>query len=140
VRPGTERIAAITTSHSRPRDADLLVNLANLVHRNRLAVILLVANLGAAGTRARDVAAATAAARWLSRNANAVRLFLRSLSILLRCAPQAGYRVIQDVRRPFRRRRAPRLLRHRLGRRASAGAVRAVVTMRRMPPSVASVG
>lgn len=130
---------ASTTAIERRQEGDLLVTLAGLVHRNRLTLVMLAANLGLVGTRARDAAVTSAPARWLSRNATALRLFLASLSILLRAFEQPGYRAIQDVRRPYRRRRAPRLLRHRLDRRTGARTVLAVGTMRHMPPYVVSL-
>lgn len=99
---------------------DLLVSLAQLLHRNRLALVMLAANVGLVGARAREVAAGSAPARWLARNAHAIRLFLASLPLLLRCVPQAGYRAIRAERGPFRRRHAPRLLLSRLNRRAPA--------------------
>ncbi len=99
---------------------DLIVSLAQLLHRNRLALVMLAANVGLVGARAREVAAGSAPARWLARNAHAIRLFLASLPLLLRCVPQAGYRAIRAERRPFRRRHAPRLLHIRLDRRVSA--------------------
>lgn len=112
------RTAAITTHLDRVRQADLLTALAILVQRNRPALVLLSANLALVGTRARGAAIGSKPARWLAKNAQALLLFLQSLSILQRCAGQAGYRAIRAARRPYRRRRAPRLLRHRLSHRA----------------------
>jgi hypothetical protein len=114
---GHGKDVAITTLIDRQGQGDLLVGLSHLVQRNRLALVVLAANLAVMGGRARNAAVDTAALRWLARNAQALLEFLRSFSILQRCAGQAGYRVIQARRRPIRRRRAPRILRHRLDRR-----------------------
>ena len=135
----TERTAPIATQLDRQRQGDLLVGLANLVESNRLALVVLAANVSVIGSRAREAAAGCAAARWLARNARGVRLFLLSFSILRRCAGQAGYRAIQAARRPFRRRRAPRLLRHRLDRRAADRVDRAAALVRERPRFVVSL-
>ena len=118
MRLARERIAAIATRIDRQRQGDLLVGLAHLLESNRLALVVLAASVAVIGSRARE-AAAESAARWLARNARAIRLFLSSFSTLRPCGAQAGYRVIRAARRPFRRSRAPRLLRHRLDQRAT---------------------
>ena len=133
------RTAAITTQIDRQRQGDLVVGLANLVESNRLALVVLAANVAVIGNRAREAAAGSAAARWLARNARGVRLFLLSFSILRRCAGQAGYRAIQAARRPYRRRRAPRLLRHRLDQRAAVRVDRAAALLRERPRFVVSL-
>ncbi len=120
--------------------SELLLTLARLMRRNRLALLVLAASAGAAGARAREVAAGTAAARWLARNALALRLFLAAISALLSDSGPAGYRAIQAVRRPYRRRRAPRLLRHRLGLRAVFRVDRADALVRQRPKFVVSLG
>ncbi len=125
----------MTISAAEPSQAqvDLLVSLAQLLHRNRLALVMLAANVGLVGARAREVAAGSAPARWLARNAQAIRLFLASLPLLLRCVPQAGYRAIRAERRPFRRRHAPRLLHNHLDRRTTARLARDQRLVRRRP-------
>lgn len=134
-----ERIAAIATQFDHLRQADLLANLGKLLQRNRLAVVVLAANLAGVGLRARDAAAELGAARWLARNAQALLLFLSSLSFLQRCAGHAGYRAIVAAGRPLRRRRSPRLLRHRLDQRATVRVDRAQGMVRERPRSVVSL-
>jgi hypothetical protein len=138
-RGDAERTSAITTQLDRHRQGDLLVGLANLVESNRLALVVLAANVAGAGSRARDAAIESAAARWLARNARAVRLFLLSLSLPRLCGGRAGYRAIEAVRRPIRRRRAPRLLRHRLDQRAAVRVDRALGMVRERPRFVVSL-
>ena len=111
-----------------------------LLERNRLALVVLAANLAVVGNRARGAAAGLPPARWLARNAQALRFVLLILADL-RCRPsQAGYRAIQAARRPFRRRRAPRLLRHRLDHRAVLRVVRSFGQVRERPRFVATLG
>jgi hypothetical protein len=109
------------------------------VESNRLALVMFAANLAGAGTRARDAAIELPAAKWIARNARAIRLFLLSLTLTMRCARQAGYRAIDAMRRPIRRRRAPRLLRHRLDRRAATRVDRALGMVRERPRYVVSL-
>lgn len=130
----------VTSQIERIPQSDVLLTLARLLQRNRLTLVVLANNAGAAGARARDAAAGTAAARWLARNALALRLFLAALSALLSDNLPAGYRAIQAVRRPYRRRRAPRLLRHRLGERAVFRVDRADAQVRQRPKFVVSLG
>lgn len=130
---GGEGIVTISAADRTLPQVDLLVSLAQLLHRNRLALVVLAANVGLVGARAREVAAGSAPARWLARNAHAIRLFLASLPLLLRCVPQAGYRAIRAERRPFRRRHAPRLMRICLDRRAAARVRRGESLARRRP-------
>lgn len=108
------------------------IDIARLVHANRLALLMFAANLLVAGGRARN-AAAVSAARWLSGNGRTIRMLLVAFTLVARCAGQAGYRVIQAGRRPFRRRRAPRLLRHRLGRRVTIRVARLLSTVWERP-------
>ncbi len=73
--------------------------------------MVLAASLTAgARSRAREAYAESAAAKWLARNARAVRHFLSSLSLLRRCAGQAGYRALERACRSLRRVSAPRLM------------------------------
>ncbi len=141
----------ITTAMSRHQQWELLLGLlalqgdlrhglASLVRRNRLTLLMLAASLAGAGSRACGAAVDTAAARWLARNAQALILFLQSLAILARCTGHAGYRAIQDSQRPFRRRLAPRLLRHRLDHRAAIRVDRATGMVRERPRFVVSLG
>jgi hypothetical protein len=109
------------------------------VDSNRLALVVFAANVAGAGSRARDAAIDSPAARWLARNARALRLFLLSLSLSRLCGRQAGYRAIEEMRRPNRRRRAPRLLRHRLSRRAVTRVDRAAAMVRERPRYVVSL-
>jgi hypothetical protein len=109
------------------------------VDSNRLALVVFAANVVGAGSRARGAATESALARWLARNARAVRMFLLSLSFSRLCGRQAGYRALEDMRRPNRRRRAPRLLRHRLGRRATTRVDRAAAMVRERPRYVVSL-
>jgi hypothetical protein len=98
-------------SLSRSQQGDLVVGLLNLLGRNRLALVVLAASLTAgARSRAREACADSSAARWLARNARAVRHFLSSLSLLRRCAGQAGYRALERACSSLRRASAPRLL------------------------------
>lgn len=121
-------------------DGDLLVGLAASLHRNRLALILLAAGAAQAGSRARDAAVTSSPARWIARNVEALRLFLASLSLPRLCAPEAGYRVITQVQQTARRRRrAPRLLRHRLTHRDVLRPVMLCRQVHQLPPSVISV-
>lgn len=96
-------------AHTRPQQSDLVVGLLNLIGRNRLALVVLAASLTAgARSRAREAYSESAAVRWLSRNARAVRHFLQSLSLLRRCAGQAGYRALERAGSAPRRLTAPR--------------------------------
>jgi hypothetical protein len=98
-------------AHRRTEQGDLVVGLLNLIGRNRLALVVLAASLTAgARSRAREAYSESAAARWLSRNARAVRHFIGSLSRLRRCAGQAGYRALGRACRARRLASAPRLL------------------------------
>lgn len=120
------------------QSGDPFAALAALFNRNRLAVIVLLAQAGAAGQRARERAVMSGPARWLSRNALLLRFYLRILT-LRPCFPQAGYREIAAMQRRRRRISAPRLLRHRLDARAAVRAVRAVSLQHRVAPSWVSV-
>jgi hypothetical protein len=124
----------------RQREGDLLIALANMLERNRLALVVLAANVALVGSRAREAAADTPAARWLARNAQALRLFLQSLSIHGGFAGLAGYRAIRLARRPFRRHRAPRLLMHRLDERAVVRVDCTAGMVRERPRYVVSLG
>ena len=93
------------------QQGDLIVGLLNLLGRNRLALVVLAASLTAgARNRAREAYAESVAARWLAHNARAVRHFLHSLSVLRRCAGQAGYRALERARPERRLETAPRRL------------------------------
>lgn len=93
------------------QQGDLILGLLNLLDRNRLALVVLAASLtSGARIRARGAYTDSTAARWLARNARLVRHFLNSLSILRRCAGQAGYRALgraQPIRRLYA---SPRIL------------------------------
>jgi hypothetical protein len=65
-------------------------------------VVLAASLTSGARIRARGAYTDSTAARWLARNARLVRHFLHSLSILRRCAGQAGYRALGRAR-PVRR-------------------------------------
>jgi hypothetical protein len=136
----TRRNTAIDTPLQRQRQGDLLLGLARLVNSNRLALIVLAANVAELGSRAREAAAESAPGRWAARNARAVRLFLLSLLALCDATQPAGYRAIAAARRPFRRHRAPRLLPRRLDRRAVCRADRAACRARARPRFVVSLG
>ena len=96
---------------TRTQQGDLIVGLLHLLDRNRLALVVLGASLAAgARSKAREKYADFAAARWLARNARLVRHFLASLSVLRRCAGQAGYRALDRAQSPRRLQTAPRRL------------------------------
>ena len=84
--------------------------LADLLHSNRLALVVLAAHVAGMGGRAKR-SAAESAARWLARNAHNLRLFLQSLSFLQEYTGRAGYRAIRAARRGARRRLPPHVLR-----------------------------
>lgn len=135
-----EGVGFMVTEWHRRTDGDLFVSLAGTVHRNRLALILLAAGAAQAGGRARDAAVTSSPARWIARNVEALRLFLASLSLPRLCSSDAGYRVITEVRQTARRRRrAPRLLRHRLAHRDILRPDMVCIQVRQSPPSVISV-
>ena len=101
------KVNAIDTTTGTPQ-GDLVVGLVSLVGRNRLALVVFAASLTAgARSRARQACAESAAARWLARNARTDRHFLASLSILNRCAGQAGYRSLGRAAVRCRRGAAP---------------------------------
>jgi hypothetical protein len=93
------------------QQGDLILGLLNLLERNRLALVVLAASLtSGARLRARGAYTDSTAARWLARNARLVRHFLNSLSILRRCAGQAGYRALSRAQQIRRLCASPRLL------------------------------
>lgn len=114
-RPAAESRNPIIDAQTRARHADLVVGLADLIHRNRLALIVLAASLASgARHRARLVSSESAGAiQWLARNARSVREFIASLCWLRLCAGRAGYRALARARTPRRLSAAPRILRPR---------------------------
>ena len=83
------------------------MGLVNLIGRNRLALVVLAASLTAGARSRAEAYADSAAVRWLARNARSVRHFLASLSLLRRCAGQAGYRALDRAAVSRRRATAP---------------------------------
>jgi hypothetical protein len=132
-------MSGIDTRFDHQRQVALLDGLAHLVESNRLTIVVLAANVAGAGSRARDAAADSPPARWLARNARALLFFLSTLSFLPRCAGRAGYQAIHAITRPYRRRRAPRLLRHRLDQRAVVRVDPALAMVRERPRTVVSL-
>jgi len=72
--------------------------------------VLAVSLKTGARSRARGAYADSSAVQWLTRNARLVRHFLASLSILRRCAGQAGYLALSRARSRRWLRAAPRRL------------------------------
>jgi hypothetical protein len=87
------------------------VGLLKLLERNRLALVVLAASLTHnARSRARGAYIDSSPAQWLARNARLVRHFIASLSVLRRCAGQAGYLALGRARPGRRLATAPRRL------------------------------
>lgn len=110
-RPQCRRKEPAINIDSRSQQGDLIVGLLKLLERNRLALVVLAASLTHnARSRARGAYADSSAVQWLARNARLVRHFLASLSILRRCAGQAGYLALGRARPGRRLATAPRRL------------------------------
>jgi hypothetical protein len=110
-RPKCRRKEPAIDTDSRSQQGDLIVGLLKLLERNRLALVVLAASLTHnARSRARGAYADSSAVQWLARNARLVRHFLASLSVLRRCAGQAGYLALGRARPERRLATAPRRL------------------------------
>jgi hypothetical protein len=110
-RPQCRRKEPAIDIDSRSQQGDLIVGLLKLLERNRLALVVLAASLRHnARSRARGAYADSSAVQWLARNARLVRHFLASLSVLRRCAGQAGYLALGRARPGRRLATAPRRL------------------------------
>lgn len=110
-RPQCRRKESAINIDSRLQQGDLIVGLLSLLERNRLALVVLAASLTHnARSRARGAYAESSAVQWLRSNARLVRHFLASLSVLRRCAGQAGYRALDRARTGRRLAAAPRRL------------------------------